>query len=479
MGSVSLADFNNADEKLDKKQVNKLQEFHSTELKQKDLTGQEKIVAKLFSAKNKFADLILGNLLTRQKPAQQSLLLGRDKNRRKAVAKHFDSRATRSASSSAKAREVCNIDSKGGVYTLKVFPKPVGYVRITLKAARSRQALCLDGTPAAYFLRRTASDNGKRWIIFVPGGAWCSSKETCFARSKTDLGSSKYTPSLAQMAGILSSNRSNNPYFYNWNVLYLQYCDGSSFMGDIEQPIAFGNVFLYSRGFTILNTFLEEIVPTYLSKAREVIVVGNSAGALSVMANADLISSYIPRSIKVHFVSDAGFFVDVPCRNEQYVFSRWMKSLNDFHNITRALPQDCVATFQREKWRCIMPENFLRFTKSSLALINSMADAWQLVNLKGARCGYTPLYCSRYELGLARQLRNHIKRSLDQITSRKNISLFLYSSCIRHCIIHLDDPWRVLRIGPVTLEDFVYRFVRGEKNLQLIEDPHDDLVCSL
>lgn len=436
------------------------------------------------SSKKKFAYLALGNLLTKQKrtPNKPSGRTGKRQKRRKGFQDYPTE--TRSVYYKKKRsvhdeREICNTDSRIGLYTLKIFPKPLEYERIILKDAHSRKALCLDGTPAVYFLRK-ARDQDKRWIILFPGGAWCSSKETCFARSRTDLGSSKYFPSLAKQGGILSSNRSNNPYFHDWNVLYLQYCDGSSFMGNVEKPVAYGKIYIHSRGFTILNTFLDEIIPKYLSKAREVVVVGISAGALGVMANADMISSRIPQAIKVHFVSDGGYFVDVPCRNKQHVFSRWMRNLHGFHNISSALLRDCVASFKERQgeWKCLMPENFLRFTKSSIAIINSMTDAWQLVNLKGAQCGYVPRSCTSYELGLAQQMRNSIRKSLNPITSTKNISLFLYS-CIRHCIIHLDESWRVLNVGSVTLEDFIYRFVRGEKKVQLIENPYDSPVCTL
>lgn len=377
-------------------------------------------------------------------------------------------------------RDICNRDSRINLYTsLKRFPKPLEFERIILNDAHSQKALCLDGTPAVYYLRK-ARDQDKRWMLFFPGGAWCSSKESCFARSQTYLGSSKFYPSmLGKPAGILSSNRSNNPYFYDLNVLYLQYCDGSSFMGDLEKPLVYRNRYLYSRGFTILNAFLDEIIPKYLSKARDVVIVGISAGGLGVMANADLISSRIPKAIKVHFVSDGGLFVDVPCRNKQHVFSRWMRNLHNFHNITRALLLECVASFNKgQEWRCLMPENVLRFTNSSIAIVNSMTDAWQLVNLKGARCGYVARYCTSYELGLATQLRNSVRKALHPITSTKKHSFFLYT-CIRHCMLHLNKPWRVLNVGSVTVEDFIYRFVGGEKNVQLMEDPGDNPVCTL
>ena len=51
-------------------------------------------------------------------------------------------------------------------------------------------------------------------------------------RSKSRLGSSKtWKPTLEIVNGILSRYEENNPDFYNWNMAYVNYCDGASFLG--------------------------------------------------------------------------------------------------------------------------------------------------------------------------------------------------------------------------------------------------------
>jgi len=56
-------------------------------------------------------------------------------------------------------------------------------------------ALCLDGSPGAYYISRDG-DPSKIYLEFQ-GGGWCGAKdlpstiESCYARSKTVLGSSK------------------------------------------------------------------------------------------------------------------------------------------------------------------------------------------------------------------------------------------------------------------------------------------------
>lgn len=73
---------------------------------------------------------------------------------------------------------------------------------------------CLDGTPGAYFISR--GTDPKRFVIYFEGGGWCgshdlaSTTESCYQRSKGDLGSSKnYPATLSISDGILSNNDQN------------------------------------------------------------------------------------------------------------------------------------------------------------------------------------------------------------------------------------------------------------------------------
>ena len=66
------------------------------------------------------------------------------------------------------------------------------------------------------------------------GGGWCFNSTDCLARSGTLLGSSNPTfwPESFPLAAFLSSNEDVNPDFYNWNAVFLVYCDGGVFSGD-------------------------------------------------------------------------------------------------------------------------------------------------------------------------------------------------------------------------------------------------------
>ena len=94
-------------------------------------------------------------------------------------------------------------------------------------------ALCLDGSPGAYYLNKGDPD---KVILYFEGGGWCGATnleatlESCYQRSKGALGSSKSYPATMDLGvGLLSDEQGNS--FKNWTKVYLKYCDGSGHQG--------------------------------------------------------------------------------------------------------------------------------------------------------------------------------------------------------------------------------------------------------
>merc|ERR1712224_258138 len=63
----------------------------------------------------------------------------------------------------------------------------------TVDATRHPDAVCLDGSPYAFYVNRVdnSSAHSKGWILFFEGGGWCYSDVDCLKRSKSRLGSAK------------------------------------------------------------------------------------------------------------------------------------------------------------------------------------------------------------------------------------------------------------------------------------------------
>ena len=94
-------------------------------------------------------------------------------------------------------------------------------------------AVCLDGSAAGYYIRKGSGSGADKWILHLEGGGWCVNETNCYDRSMTMLGSSKMWPASVSIGGFLSDNSTVNPDFYNWNIVYLMYCDGGSFAGSV------------------------------------------------------------------------------------------------------------------------------------------------------------------------------------------------------------------------------------------------------
>ena len=73
-----------------------------------------------------------------------------------------------------------------------------------------------------------------KWIFHLGDGAWCFDKDECAARTKIDYGSSKNWPDTFSFSeGLISDNCTANPHFCGWSVVYVGYCDGASFSGNV------------------------------------------------------------------------------------------------------------------------------------------------------------------------------------------------------------------------------------------------------
>ena len=123
-------------------------------------------------------------------------------------------------------------------------------VRVILTDAVGQTgARCLDGTPPIYYIRKGSGDGANKWYIHHQGGGWCESWDDCLGRSMGSLGSSKADgPTNNMGGGYFSSLPSENPMMYNWNAVFLRYCDGGSFSGNNETVATYKNTSLYFRG---------------------------------------------------------------------------------------------------------------------------------------------------------------------------------------------------------------------------------------
>jgi hypothetical protein len=172
-------------------------------------------------------------------------------------------------------------------------------------------ALCLDGSAAGFWFRPGYGDGASKFIIHHQGGAWCVDIDDCAERSGTPQGSSnewvqevncardrKSTPCKYDGGnhGLMSDQGEVNPVMFNWNKIYVGYCDGASLSGTVEEPIINPkdpSKKLHFKGYFILEAMYDTFLRTLkMDAASEIVVGGTSAGGLVVYMHIGIVLSF-------------------------------------------------------------------------------------------------------------------------------------------------------------------------------------------
>ena len=277
---------------------------------------------------------------------------------------------------------------KSAAFTLTLMPD----------AVTTLNARCLDGSPGGYYWRSAANpDDASKFALILNGGGWCYDAEDCVGRSHTDLGSSKGWASTIADDGITSSDPAFNPTFAGFNVAYLYYCDGTSYSGNLSEPLVVNGTTLHFRGFSILNAFIQHLQQhRNLNSASHVVLSGHSAGGLGTYMHTDHVRSLLPSNVVYGAMPDAGFFLDAPNTKGEYVYTDKMRTIA---TISQSISDDgCMAAHPSDGWRCIMAEFVFPYITSDLHIIQSSYDSFQLGNVLQLSCIPSEKNCSSADL---------------------------------------------------------------------------------
>jgi len=161
-----------------------------------------------------------------------------------------------------------------------------------------RGPLCLRGTEYTVDTREGSSDE---LIIFLQGGGACWA-DFCSAFEVTNS---------LPASGILDPGLEGNP-VADWDVLYLPYCDGSLFAGDVDRVLPSsvlgdgepGESEGYQRGLQNLTAALDVGLETFPSPSR-ILLTGVSGGAFGTIIALPLVRYYYPDTEIIVF-NDSG-----------------------------------------------------------------------------------------------------------------------------------------------------------------------------
>ncbi|KAK6126084.1 hypothetical protein DH2020_040198 [Rehmannia glutinosa] len=209
-------------------------------------------------------------------------------------------------------------------------------------------AVCLDGSVPGYHIRRGFGSGSDNWLLHVEGGGWCSTKSSCSARKRTKLGSSTYMEHEVQFFGILSHDPLQNPDFFNWNKVKIRYCDGSSFSSHPDSEFKNGPK-MFFRGQLIWNTLMDELLSIGMSKAREALLTGCSAGGLATLIHCDDYRALLPKDANVKCLADAAFFLNEKDIAGNRTIESFYHDVVHLQGVAKSLSHDCLARSEPSK----------------------------------------------------------------------------------------------------------------------------------
>jgi len=228
------------------------------------------------------------------------------------------------------------------------------------KTVNQSGAVCLDGTPPGYYFRPGQQPDDNKWRIHFRGGGWCFTAADCFSRLTNELGSSKYwDPDISKTSnspyGFMSNDAKSNPYFANWNTVFIPYCDGTSYTANNEKIVFFNGSNIYLRGFRVLTALFDSLDSMGLNKSTEVVLTGTSAGSLATFLHAEYLRTRLPSAANVVAMPDAGFFLDHATVGGDYNFRKEFQGAigPNLWNATSGTNQACIDTYNPdEQWHC-------------------------------------------------------------------------------------------------------------------------------
>ena len=351
-----------------------------------------------------------------------------------------------------------------------------------LDRSKFSMARCLDGSMGAFWVNNGWGSGSDKWIVHLEGGGWCTSLNECYGRAQSfqfdSLGSSLGWVSQADCddssvwaqpcnsgghQGFSSTDPNINPLNYNWNKVYVGYCDGASYLGSNNAPVKVpqhlvGNPNvdrIYLRGRYILDGVYDTLLNDHnMSNASTIAIAGSSAGGLTIYLQADYLANKIKHRAmaaglskppKIFGVPDAGYFLDTAAIDGEHILRDMMKRLYDFHDIRPTMNKECLKRFSDENaYKCMFAQNMIGYIKTPIFIMNSMFDSWQTKHLMKLSCDVTASNsnCSDRETRYLKQYRESFLNSMTAflIDGQQDGGCFL-SACPTHSMANDDKFW--------------------------------------
>jgi hypothetical protein len=346
-------------------------------------------------------------------------------------------------------------------------------------------ARCLDGSAPGYFFRAASTAaNGSKWVVYFQGGGWCYTSESCRSRAKGDLGSSKdwsspgyKTASVYMSNGVLSPNSSEN-WASSWNHVFVPYCDGTSWSGNLDEPLTMNErnestAPLFYRGRANMQALVTDLIENRgMATASHVLIDGGSAGGLTSLFHADSFTTFLPNDVFFGAIVDAGWFrPDETLDHRNYTGS--MRTMFAVSNATTN--GACEAAHADDPAACAFAPIVFPFLTSRMFVMEGAYDSWQLHNILSFQCstyGKDLSNCSTQEntslLAYGDAMRRSVRSALSSTPHHADTAGAFVSSCIIHVQSESNEGHNMwhgpLKVNGRTPSDLVRDWFIGDGN---------------
>ncbi|CAO2203388.1 unnamed protein product [Urochloa humidicola] len=313
-----------------------------------------------------------------------------------------------------------------------------------LKSAVDTGAVCMDGTPPAYHFDPGSGAGNNSWIVNLEGGGWCNNVRGCQFRKTSRRGSSDLMEKEIPFGGIMGSNPTENPDFYNWNRVKIRYCDGASFAGEgFDKENGF-----YFRGQRIWDATIRHLLSIGMASADKVLLTGCSAGGLAVILHCDEFQAFFQPTTTVKCLADAGLFLDAVDISGGRSLRSYYSDIVAMQGVAPNLPPACTARLDTTS--CFFPQNVIDAIKTPIFLLNAAYDVWQIqeslapngADPNGAwrACKSNRSACDTSQMMFLQDFREQMVATVRGFSGSGSNGLFI-NSCFAHCQSELPATW--------------------------------------
>ena len=179
-------------------------------------------------------------------------------------------------------------------------------------------------------------------------------------------------PSVRSVGGILSPDPAENPYFADFNHVFVPYCSSDSWSG--TKRGSRGQ--LSFMGSHIVAEVIKELADyNQLLYGRELFLAGSSAGATGVLINVDHVAGMLSKvGIPVRGIVDSGWFLDNDPFKTEGSKASVIEDIKSGVVLWKAkVPKACQDKYPNT-WQCFIGYRAEEFIKCKFNLLMNQLD---------------------------------------------------------------------------------------------------------